>query len=71
MHFLQILRLESDIDPLQAAVRETKAQNEALEVDKKMLASETERFKSHIHNLVEQTSKTDPEEHKKLLLVSF
>jgi hypothetical protein len=60
-------RLEEEISPLQGSVRELTAHKEVLEVEKKTLTSEVERWKSRTHHLVEQSNKTDPEEHRKLV----
>lgn len=60
-------KLEADISPLQAQLRELTAQKEAVELEKDSLAGEVERWKSRTHHLVEQSNKTDPEEHRKLV----
>ena len=61
--------MEAEISPLQASVRELTASKEILEVEKKTLTGEVERWKSRTHHLVEQSNKTDPEEHRKLMSV--
>lgn len=64
---LQLNTLEEKIQPLQAEVRELQSQKEALEVDKKSIMAELERWKTRTNQLIEQSHKTDPEEHKRLV----
>ncbi|XP_025109062.1 nucleoprotein TPR-like isoform X2 [Pomacea canaliculata] len=65
---VKVRKLEADISPLQAQLRELTAQKEAVELEKDSLAGEVERWKSRTHHLVEQSNKTDPEEHRKLVV---
>lgn len=64
---LQLNTLEEKIQPLQAEVRELQSQKDALDVDKKSIVAELERWKTRTNQLIEQSHKTDPEEHKRLV----
>lgn len=64
---LQLNTLEEKIQPLQAEVRELQSQKDALDVDKKSIMAELERWKTRTNQLIEQSHKTDPEEHKRLV----
>ena len=64
---LQLKKLEEDIKPLQSEIRELQTQRDALTADKKTILAEAERWKVRTNQLIEQSHKTDPEEHKKLM----
>ncbi|XP_052775789.1 nucleoprotein TPR-like isoform X2 [Mya arenaria] len=63
----KLAKLEETIRPLQSDMRDMQAQRDALAVEKKSLTAEMDRWKNRTNQLIEQSHKTDPEEHKKLL----
>lgn len=64
-------KLEDELSPLQDILRDVTAQKEALLAEKDALMGELERWKSRTNLLVEQSNKSDPEEHRKLMYVLY
>lgn len=67
--FLQLTKLEETIRPLQGQIRELQSQRDALATDKTSILGEVDRWKNRTNQLIEQSHKTDPEEHKRLMYV--
>ncbi|KAH3695436.1 hypothetical protein DPMN_082895, partial [Dreissena polymorpha] len=63
----KLSKLEEIIRPLQADIRDLQSQRDALTTDKMSLNAEMERWKARTNQLIEQSHKTDPEEHKRLM----
>ncbi|BFY99561.1 hypothetical protein BsWGS_02600 [Bradybaena similaris] len=63
----KIRKLESEIEPLQKGFRELESQKDTLTVERNVLQEEVNRWKNRTSNLIEQSNKTDPEEHKRLI----
>ena len=59
--------MEERIKPLQEEIRNAMAQKEAAQNDSKAAFGEVERWKTRTNQLIEQSHKTDPEEHKRLM----
>ncbi|XP_062610005.1 nucleoprotein TPR-like [Saccostrea cucullata] len=55
------------VNPLQASIRDLTAEKEALMIEN-TLKSEVDRWKSRANHLIEQANRTDPDEHRKILL---
>ncbi|CAL1544987.1 unnamed protein product [Lymnaea stagnalis] len=64
----KIRQLQSDIEPLQNRLRELESEKESLTIERNTLQEDLNRWKNRTSNLIEQSNKTDPEEHKRLLL---
>ncbi|XP_060076894.1 nucleoprotein TPR-like [Ylistrum balloti] len=64
----KIVTLEQSIDPLQSSVRDSQSHRDAIGAERDALKNEVERWKSRTNHLIEQANKTDPEEHRKLIL---
>ena len=67
---LQLNAMEERITPLQEEIRNAMAQKEAAQNDSKAAFGEVERWKTRTNQLIEQSHKTDPEEHKRLMWVN-
>ncbi|XP_077991395.1 nucleoprotein TPR-like [Glandiceps talaboti] len=63
----KVKQLETDVTPLQEQNRELSNKNVALMAEKDSLLGEVKRWKSRTNHLIEQSSKADPEEFKKLV----
>ncbi|CAH1773591.1 unnamed protein product, partial [Owenia fusiformis] len=63
----KIQTLESKLSPLEETNRHLTGQNEAIQIENENLRGEVERWKARTNTLVEQSMKSDPEEHKKLV----
>lgn len=66
---MQLTKLEETIRPLQGQIRELQSQRDALATDKTSVLGEVQRWKNRTNQLIEQSHKTDPEEHKRLMYV--
>lgn len=63
----QLAKLEETIRPLQSEIRDLQSQRDALASDKKAIMGEADRWRNRTNQLIEQSHKTDPEEHKRLV----
>ncbi|XP_021362247.1 nucleoprotein TPR-like isoform X2 [Mizuhopecten yessoensis] len=64
----KVATLEQSIDPLQSSVRDSQSHRDAIGAERDALRNEVERWKSRTNHLIEQANRTDPEEHRKLIL---
>ncbi|XP_055956661.1 nucleoprotein TPR isoform X2 [Patella vulgata] len=64
----KVKKMEDNINPLQATIRNLETQKGLLAGEKQALESEVTRWKSRTNQLIEKCNKTDPEEQKKLML---
>ncbi|KAK6179173.1 hypothetical protein SNE40_011593 [Patella caerulea] len=64
----KVKKMEDNINPLQATIRDLETQKGLLAGEKQALESEVTRWKSRTNQLIEKCNKTDPEEQKKLIL---
>ncbi|XP_061166094.1 nucleoprotein TPR-like [Saccostrea echinata] len=64
----KVSNLEASVNPLQASIRDLTAEKEALLIERNTLKNEVDRWKSRANHLIEQANRTDPDEHRKILL---
>ncbi len=62
-----MIKLESDITPLQQSLHEQQVLRENVEAERAALRAEADRWKARTNHLIEQCNKVDPEEMKKLM----
>ena len=58
-------KLQEEINPLQATIRDHSARKDTEDIEKRTLRGEIDRWKARTNHLIEQANKKDPEAQRK------